>query len=132
MKETVQKLLDSSISAAEISRKAGVSDAMVKRLRLGNQTLDNIYFGNMKKLYNYQLQVEENQDVNEDAYNQYLEEMKRIDRTKNYKDLTRMNGNIAMKLRTQLSNLGLEKNSDDENVKQIFEYIDLLVKATKY
>lgn len=132
MKETVQKLLDSSISAAEISRKAGVSDAMVKRLRLGNQTLDNIYFGNMKKLYNYQLQVEENQDVNEDAYNQYLEEMKRIDRTKNYKDLTRMNGNIAMKLRTQLSNLGLEKSSDDENVKQIFKYIDLLVKATKY
>ena len=131
MKETVQKLLDSKISAAEISRQTGVSDAMVKRLRLGSQNLEGIYYSNMEKLYNYQLHIEENRSVDEDAYNQYLPEMERINKEKDYKALTRMNGNIAMKLRSQLRDLGFDENSEDEAVQQLYNYINLLIKLTK-
>ncbi|MDW4003471.1 hypothetical protein QI294_11975 [Staphylococcus saprophyticus] len=131
MKETVQKLLDSKISAAEISRQTGVSDAMVKRLRLGSQNLEGIYYSNMEKLYNYQMHIEENRSVDEDAYNQYLPEMERINKEKDYKALTRMNGNIAMKLRSQLRDLGFDENSEDEAVQQLYNYINLLIKPTK-
>ncbi|HHP3964538.1 hypothetical protein QI113_12245 [Staphylococcus saprophyticus] len=132
MKETVQKLLDSKISAAEISRQTGVSDAMVKRLRLGSQNLEGVYYSNMEKLYNYQMHIEDNQNVIEGAYNQFLQEMERINEIKDYNELTRMNGNIARKLKSQLSDLGFEENSDDEAVQQLYNYINLLIKATKY
>ena len=131
MKETVQKLLDSKISAAEISRQTGVSDAMVKRLRLGSQNLEGIYYSNMEKLYNYQMHIEENRSVDEDAYNQYLPEMERINKEKDNKALTRLNGNIAMKLRPQLRDLGFDENSEDEAVQQLYNYINLLIKPTK-
>jgi len=132
MKETVQKLLDSKISAAEISRQTGVSDAMVKRLRLGSQNLEGVYYSNMEKLYNYQMHIEDTQNVIGDAYNKFLQEMERINEIKDYKELARMNANIASKLKTQLRNLGLEENSDDEAVQQLYNYINLLIKATKY
>lgn len=131
MKETVQKLLDSKISAAEISRQTGVSDAMVKRLRLGSQNLEGIYYSNMEKLYNYQMHIENTQNVIGDVYNQFLQEMERINEKKDYKELARMNGNIASKLKTQLYTLGFEENSDDEAVQQLYNYINLLIKATK-
>ncbi|WP_210133851.1 hypothetical protein [Staphylococcus sp. GDY8P168P-1] len=132
MKETVQKLLDSKISAAEISRQTGVSDAMVKRLRLGSQNLEGVYYSNMEKLYNYQMHIEDTQNVIGDAYNKFLQEMERINEIKDYKELARMNANIASKLKTQLRNLALEENSDDEAVQQLYNYINLLIKATKY
>ncbi|MEP9853627.1 hypothetical protein [Staphylococcus saprophyticus] len=131
MKETVQKLLDSKISAAEISRQTGVSDAMVKRLRLGSQNLEGIYYSNMEKLYNYQMHIEDTQNVIGDVYNKFLPEMERINEKKDYKELARMNGNIASKLKTQLYTMGFEENSDDEAVQQLYNYINLLIKATK-
>lgn len=129
MKETVQKLLDSKISAAEISRQTGVSDAMVKRLRLGSQNLEGIYYSNMEKLYNYQVEIEKNQKhINED-YDKHLEEMKHVYNLQDYNELLRMNGNIYMMLRRQLRNMGFEEDSDDEAVQQLYDYIDLLSKA---
>lgn len=129
MKETVQKLLDSKISAAEISRQTGVSDAMVKRLRLGSQNLEGIYYSNMEKLYNYQVEIEKDQKhINEDYY-KHLEEMKHVYNLQDYNELLRMNGNIYMMLRRQLRNMGFEEDSDDEAVQQLYDYIDLLSKA---
>ncbi|EVJ48879.1 hypothetical protein JY665_14260 [Staphylococcus aureus] len=129
MKETVQKLLDSKISAAEISRQTGVSDAMVKRLRLGSQNLEGIYYSNMEKLYNYQVEIEKDQKhINED-YDKHLEEMKHVYNLQDYNELLRMNGNIYMMLRRQLRNMGFEEDSDDEAVQQLYDYIDLLSKA---
>ncbi|SUM53565.1 DNA-binding protein [Staphylococcus epidermidis] len=131
MKETVQKLLDSKISAAEISRQTGVSDAMVKRLRLGSQNLEGIYYSNMKKLYNYQLEIENNQDILEETYYKYLKEMENINQNRDFDDLARMNGNIHLKLKAQLYKLGFYENSEDEAVAQLFKYIDLLRRADK-
>lgn len=129
MKETVQKLLDSKISAAEISRQTGVSDAMVKRLRLGSQNLEGIYYSNMEKLYNYQLEIETDQKYNSEDYYIDLEEMKRVYKLQDYKELLRMNGNICWKIKRQLRTLGIDENSDDEAVQLLYAYVDLLSKG---
>lgn len=56
----VQELLDNeSLSAAKIGRDTGLSAGMIKHLRTGYKTLDVTKFENIKKLYEYQLALEE-------------------------------------------------------------------------
>ncbi|ORI01148.1 hypothetical protein B5723_12360 [Mammaliicoccus sciuri] len=56
----VQELLDNeSLSAAKIGRDTGLSAGMIKHLRTGYKTLHVTKFENIKKLYEYQLALEE-------------------------------------------------------------------------
>lgn len=53
MKKYIQKLLDSEISAYKIGKEAGVQDSLVKKLRNGDQKIEDTKFGNLEKLFNY-------------------------------------------------------------------------------
>lgn len=55
MKEMIQKLLDSELSAYRIGKEAGVHDSLVKKLRNGDQTIGDTKYDNLMKLYNYAL-----------------------------------------------------------------------------
>lgn len=53
MKETIQQLLDSDISAYQIGKEAGVQDSLVKKLRNGHQAIGDTKYDNLERLYNY-------------------------------------------------------------------------------
>jgi len=56
MKEVIQNLLDSNISAYRIGKEAGVQDSLVKKLRNGEQQVGDTKFNNLEKLYKYSLE----------------------------------------------------------------------------
>ena len=56
MKETIQQLLDSDISAYKIGKDAGVQDSLVKKLRNGNQAIGDTKYNSLEKLYNYAIE----------------------------------------------------------------------------
>ncbi|QHW35879.1 XRE family transcriptional regulator [Staphylococcus ursi] len=58
MRNEIIKLLNSNISAYKISKDTGVNEATIKQLRLGKSKLDRLGLLNAEKLYNYQKQLE--------------------------------------------------------------------------
>lgn len=65
----VQKLLDNkSLSAAKISRDTGVGTTTVKELRRKERDLNILNFNYVKKLYNYQLELEEAEEENDNQH----------------------------------------------------------------
>lgn len=61
----VQKLLDDkTLSAAKISRDTGVGTTTVKELRRKEKDLNKLNFDYVKKLYFYQLTLEEAEEEN--------------------------------------------------------------------
>ncbi|MGJ7589112.1 hypothetical protein [Staphylococcus shinii] len=147
MLDTVRKLMETNISAAEISRQTGVADSIIKRLRLGKQDYETMRYYNLKKLYDYQLYLEE-QKVNDYTYEQYVSNLKKIEDIENveekYEKLLEINSDLAIKLRDILKSLGISKDSDITNLgekeeqalkeastEQLYKYIDLLIKTGK-
>lgn len=53
MKYTIEKLLESKITAYKIGKEAGVQDSLVKKLRSGEQKIGDTKFSNLEILYNY-------------------------------------------------------------------------------
>lgn len=141
MLNTVKKLIDSDISAAELSRETGVADSIIKRLRLGKQDYDQMRYYNLKKLYDYQLHLEE-QKVKEDNYEEYLNAYEKLKETEGFKEkyeqLTDINSDLGKKLRNILKSLGITeenhhdsfKEATEEDVEQLYRYIDLLLKTS--
>lgn len=69
MREKVQQLLDSEISASKIQRDTGIQKTQISKLRNHKIKLDNIAFGNAIKLYDYAEQVlDENGQPNNKTY----------------------------------------------------------------
>jgi len=138
MLNTVKKLINSNISAAELSRKTGVTDSIIKRLRLGSQGYETMKYYNLKRLYDYQLHLEE-QKIKEDCYEEYLNAYEKLDNIENYEEkyelLTDINSDLAKKLRNTLKSLGVTKEafkeSSEEDIEQLYRYIDLLLKTSK-
>lgn len=62
MRDEIIKLLNSNISAYQISKETGVNEATIKQLRLGNSKLDRLGLLNAEKLYNYQKELERNSE----------------------------------------------------------------------
>lgn len=141
MLNTVKKLIDSNISAAELYRETGVADSIIKRLRLGKQDYDQMRYYNLKKLYDYQLHLEE-QKVKEDNYEEYLNAYEKLKETEDFKEkyeqLTDINSDLGKKLRNILKSLGITeenyhdafKEATEEDVEQLYRYIDLLLKTS--
>lgn len=57
MKKIVEKLLESDITSAELSRKTGVSESKIRKIRLGYRTLDKTIFESVEKLYEYAKEI---------------------------------------------------------------------------
>lgn len=66
LKEVIQKLLDSEISAYKIGKEAGVQDSLVKKLRNGDQAIGATKYDNLEKLAEYAIR---SGIVNDDADN---------------------------------------------------------------
>ncbi|WP_239710669.1 XRE family transcriptional regulator [Mammaliicoccus sp. E-M21] len=65
IEDKIKVLLDNeSLSAAKIGRETGLSSGTIKHLRTGYKTLDVTKFENIKKLYEYQLALEEAEEDN--------------------------------------------------------------------
>lgn len=62
MRDEIIKLLNSNISAYQISKETGVNGATIKQLRLGKSKLDRLGLLNAEKLYNYQKELERNSE----------------------------------------------------------------------
>ena len=62
MRDEIIKLLNSNISAYQISKETGVHEATIKQLRLGKSKLDRLGLLNAEKLYNYQKELERNSE----------------------------------------------------------------------
>ena len=57
-KKTIQKLLDSNVSGYQIYQSTGISQGRISDLRRGARKLGGITLGTAEKLYNYQKQLE--------------------------------------------------------------------------
>lgn len=62
MRDEIIKLLNSNISAYQISKETGVNEATIKQLRLGKSKLERLGLLNAEKLYNYQKELERNSE----------------------------------------------------------------------
>lgn len=115
MKEVVQRLLDSKTSAYAISKETEVYSSVIKRLRSGQQSIEESKFNNIEKLYQYQLEKEMGVELNQDRYSQYRETVGFINNTKDYeekfKQLKALNTNIAMAVNSILFSVGITENS---------------------
>ncbi|MCD9074487.1 hypothetical protein LDL00_11690 [Staphylococcus epidermidis] len=131
MKVVIQRLLDSDDSAYKISKATGVYSSVIQRLRLGEQTIEDSKYGNIERLYEYQLDKEMNIALNQDRYSQYRENIKAIKNSEDiqfkYKTLLRSNGNIAMALRSTFSAIGIEHNSEKTVYRLLYKMVNLLV-----
>lgn len=131
MRAVIQRLLDSDDSAYKISKATGVYSSVIQRLRLGEQTIEDSKYGNIERLYEYQLDKEMNIALNQDRYSQYRENVKAIKNSEDiqfkYKTLLRSNGNIAMALRSTFSAIGIEHNSEKTVHRLLYKMVNLLV-----
>lgn len=131
MRAVIQRLLDSDDSAYKISKETDVYSSVIQRLRLGEQAIEDSKYGNIERLYEYQLDKEMNIALNQDRYSQYRENVKAIKNSEDiqfkYKTLLRSNGNIAMALRSTFSAIGIEHNSEKTVYRLLYKMVNLLV-----
>lgn len=67
IKDSVQALLDSNISATIISDKSNVNVSVVKKLKSNLQSIDNTNFDSISKLYNYYLDNQQLIDIQKEV-----------------------------------------------------------------
>ncbi|QYA34119.1 hypothetical protein KYI07_12730 (plasmid) [Macrococcus psychrotolerans] len=58
MKDTINTLINSDISAYQISKGTGVAASGIQRIRSGERKIENLTLENAEKLYQYQQQLE--------------------------------------------------------------------------
>lgn len=106
MKDTIQKLLDSDISAYQIGKDAGVQDSLVKKLRNGHQSIGDTKYNSIEKLYIYAIEKQSFLNVDDS-------------KTKLPKSIKTFIENIDM----QLIYTNSEKSNELENVFVYDKYI---------
>ncbi|MCO4096988.1 XRE family transcriptional regulator [Macrococcus canis] len=57
-KDTINTLINSDISAYQISKGTGVAASGIQRIRSGERKIENLTLENAEKLYQYQQQLE--------------------------------------------------------------------------
>lgn len=131
MRAVIQRLLDSDDSAYKISKATGVYSSVIQRLRLGEQTIEDSKYGNIERLYEYQLDKEMKIALNQDRYSQYRENVKEIKNSEDiqykYKTLQRSNRSIAMALRSTFNAIGIEENSEKTVHRLLYKIVNLLL-----
>lgn len=126
MLATVNKLINSNISAAEIYRQTGVYDTGIKKLRLGKQDINTMTYGNLKKLYDYQMSLDE-AEIKEDTYAQYQDSYEKLNDIENYEEKYKALLNLNTKLGVKIRELINEPSEDETKLETINKYLDLLI-----
>lgn len=127
MLATVNKLIASKTSAAEIQRQTGVVDATIKKIRLNTLDMSRMKYFNLKKLYDYQMSLEE-EKITGYTYNDFQQKYQDLneldDADEKYKQLVELNDQLSVRLR-ELVNGSIDNESDLEVINS---YLDLLTK----
>lgn len=127
---TIQRLLLSDLSNHKISRDTGVTRSVILRLRNGTQTIDNMKYENLKKLYEYQYELERNEESDLIAYQCEMRSIRFIDDyEKKYQNLSRMNTNINMQINWLLREI--KNESDDKKIRLYLSRIQMFSELLK-
>lgn len=127
---TIQRLLLSDLSNHKISRDTGVTRSVILRLRNGTQTIDNMKYENLKKLYEYQYELERNEESDLIAYQCEMRSIRFIDNyEKKYQNLSRMNNNINMQINWLLREI--KNESDDKKIRLYLSRIQMFSELLK-
>ncbi|MCG7340181.1 hypothetical protein MHZ36_12865 [Staphylococcus sp. ACRSN] len=123
---TVSKLINSNISAAEIYRQTGVVATTIKKLRLGKQDINTMKYYTLKKLYDYQVSLDE-KEIDGDSYNDLQSVYEKLEESDDYKEkyqeLLNLNTKVGIKFR-KIIKPAIE---DERTLEDVNRYIDLLV-----
>ncbi len=123
---TISKLINSNISAAEIYRQTGVVATTIKKLRLGKQDINTMKYYTLKKLYDYQVSLDE-EEIDGDSYNDLQSVYEKLEESDDYKEkyqeLLNLNTKVGIKLREVIK----PAIEDERSLEDINRYIDLLV-----
>lgn len=125
MLATVNKLIDSPISAAEIQRQTGVVDSTIKKVRLGTLDVSRIKYYNLKKLYDYQVYLDE-ENIKENTLNEFQQYFNNLEQTQmdydKCQELFDINSKIAVRIREIVS----DSIDDPSKLEQVNSYLELL------
>ncbi|HCU8763897.1 TPA: XRE family transcriptional regulator [Staphylococcus aureus] len=69
--ETIEKLLNSDLSAYYIHQQTGVTASSIQRLRSGERQLNKLTLDSAEKLYRFQLELEQKQQNYGDVNNEH-------------------------------------------------------------
>lgn len=130
MRDVIERLLKSDVSAYEISKQTGVHASVIQRLRTGKQSIDESKYSNIEKLSQYQIKKEMRIELNHERYSMYRQEVVSINNSNDSEvklgKLKRLNGNIVMALKSVLDSIGVSKNSEKEQDILLFKMLELL------
>jgi gamma-glutamylcyclotransferase (GGCT)/AIG2-like uncharacterized protein YtfP len=126
MLATVNKLIESNISAAEIYRQTGVYDTAIKKLRLGKQDINTMKYYTLKKLYDYQMSLDE-AEVQGDNYGQFQSSYENLNDIEDYKEKYEALLNLNTKLGVKIRALINASNENEADLETINRYLDLLI-----
>lgn len=142
IKDTIQKLLDSNLSAFQIAKDTGVDASSIQRMRSGERSLDRLSLSAAEKLYLYQLNRVSDSDhqltmgLNYDRLTQYKDELARLHKclsiNHDAKQILRMNANIKMSLNSLIDNLETDSVNDRETLALMRDMIRLLNSLDDY
>lgn len=138
IKDTIQILLDSNLSAFKIAKDTGVDASSIQRMRSGERSLDRFSLGAAEKLYLYQLNRVSDFDhpstssigLNHNRLTQYKGELARIQKhislNHDVKQILRMNANIQIALESLFDNLETDTVNAKETLALMRNIIRLL------
>lgn len=127
---TIQRLLLSDLSNHKISRDTGVTRSVILRLRNGSQSIENMKYENLKKLYEYQYELERNEESEILSYQNAIRSIRCIeDYKEKFKDLSRMNTNINMQINWLLREI--ENETDDKKIRLYLSRIQMFSELLK-
>ncbi|WP_394882267.1 hypothetical protein [Mammaliicoccus sciuri] len=127
---TIQRLLLSDLSNHKISRDTGVTRSVILRLRNGTQSIDNMKYENLKKLYEYQYELERNEESDLITYQLSMRSIRHIDDYKEkYQNLSRMNANVNMQINWLLREI--ESETDNKKIKLYLSRIQMFSELLK-
>lgn len=125
MLATVNKLIDSPISAAEIQRQTGVVDSTIKKVRLGTLDVSRIKYYNLKKLYDYQVYLDE-ENIKENTLNEFQQYFNNLEQTQMDYDKCQELFDINSKIAVRIREIVFDSIDDPSKLEQVNSYLELL------
>ncbi|MDT0669782.1 hypothetical protein RM616_09360 [Mammaliicoccus sciuri] len=130
IEETIERLLTSDLTNTKISKDTGITRSVILRLRNGTQSIGNMKYENIKKLYDYQYEKEKMEESDIISYQNAMRSIGYIDDyKKKYQNLSRMNANVNMQINWLLREI--ENETDDEKIRLYLSRIQMFSELLK-
>ncbi|MCQ9304959.1 hypothetical protein [Mammaliicoccus sciuri] len=130
IEETIERLLTSDLTNTKISKDTGITRSVILRLRNGTQSIGNMKYENIKKLYDYQYEKEKMEESDIISYQNAMRSIGHIDDyKKKYQNLSRMNANVNMQINWLLREI--ENETDDKIIRLYLSRIQMFSELLK-